>query len=571
MKNYFKFALVALLSMGLCGGALAQSKPTVNANNVNADGNVKILGTLNIGKQPATGSVEVPVLDQLNREIYVDQFGAVGNNASTDAANIQKAIDYGSSIGGAKVKLVKGKTYLLNTPLLAKKGVTIEGECSTATNDTNPPLLVCSRLRAAANMSAVITQADMTLPVHSFGLVNVVIDGNKANFSVPSLIYVSLINGRFENNTIENGSGDCLFYDKNNLAAWVTWIRDNTIGGCTGYGLIFKGSDARIESNYISGNGNNVLIEATGAYAFTNNMLDNSTNGYGLEIKNAPILDQSLNTVVGNYFNNHKTADILVSKDATFPNISFRTTISANIFHASSVLGTGANIVIQPNIRDGLITGNVFSDSGPAHVKFETGVGNGNWQIIGNSHSGALATGSRIVNAPGSTQMSGGGSQGVFNRLSSMILSSSAANISIPDTQLNVYGNDTVLTQANVAARVGLSKGSAGFDAALLMGVEGGNAPFISAHDGEGTGALPGQLKFNSIVSMTWGATVNADGVPRKLKVYTVATLPACNSGLQDAMAAVSDATAPTYNGALAGGGAVRVPVFCNGSAWSAH
>jgi len=33
----------------------------------------------------------------------------------------------------------------------------------------------------------------------------------------------------------------------------------------------------------------------------------------------------------------------------------------------------------------------------------------------------------------------------------------------------------------------------------------------------------------------------------------------------------VSDATTPTYNGALTGGGAVYVPVFCNGSAWVSH
>jgi hypothetical protein len=58
---------------------------------------------------------------------------------------------------------------------------------------------------------------------------------------------------------------------------------------------------------------------------------------------------------------------------------------------------------------------------------------------------------------------------------------------------------------------------------------------------------------------------------PLRLKGFTVATLPACAASGEGAMAYVTDATAPAYNAALTGGGAVRIPVFCNGSAWTAH
>ena len=51
-----------------------------------------------------------------------------------------------------------------------------------------------------------------------------------------------------------------------------------------------------------------------------------------------------------------------------------------------------------------------------------------------------------------------------------------------------------------------------------------------------------------------------------RLRVYTVATLPA--AGTNGRAAAVSDATLPTFLGALTGGGAVSTPVFDNGSAW---
>ncbi|ACL61103.1 glycosyl hydrolase family 28-related protein [Methylobacterium nodulans] len=56
-----------------------------------------------------------------------------------------------------------------------------------------------------------------------------------------------------------------------------------------------------------------------------------------------------------------------------------------------------------------------------------------------------------------------------------------------------------------------------------------------------------------------------------KAAAYTVSGLPACNATTRDMLAVVSDATSPTYRGALTGGGAVRTPVFCDGVSWSAH
>lgn len=59
--------------------------------------------------------------------------------------------------------------------------------------------------------------------------------------------------------------------------------------------------------------------------------------------------------------------------------------------------------------------------------------------------------------------------------------------------------------------------------------------------------------------SSVWG--VNFKGT------YTVGTLPYGNAGWR---AFVTDATAPTFLGALTGGGTVKTPVFHNGSAWVA-
>lgn len=55
------------------------------------------------------------------------------------------------------------------------------------------------------------------------------------------------------------------------------------------------------------------------------------------------------------------------------------------------------------------------------------------------------------------------------------------------------------------------------------------------------------------------------------LNPRTVSTLPTCNATTQYHWAVVTDATTPTYNGALTGSGAVIVPVFCDGTAWKSH
>ena len=55
------------------------------------------------------------------------------------------------------------------------------------------------------------------------------------------------------------------------------------------------------------------------------------------------------------------------------------------------------------------------------------------------------------------------------------------------------------------------------------------------------------------------------------LPTTVTASLPTCNAAHKGFLALVSDATAPTYNGALTGGGAVQALVLCSGAAWLTH
>jgi hypothetical protein len=55
---------------------------------------------------------------------------------------------------------------------------------------------------------------------------------------------------------------------------------------------------------------------------------------------------------------------------------------------------------------------------------------------------------------------------------------------------------------------------------------------------------------------------------PTRDGVYTVATLPAAGVSVAGDHAFVTDALAPVFGAAVAGGGAVKVPVYYTGAAW---
>jgi hypothetical protein len=113
---------------------------------------------------------------------------------------------------------------------------------------------------------------------------------------------------------------------------------------------------------------------------------------------------------------------------------------------------------------------------------------------------------------------------------------------------------------------------------------QGFNASFISAYR---TGGIKTELYVNSTrvefsdavkisnLAGTGIRTIVADASGNlsataliRLTSYTVSTLPA---GTQGDTACVTDATAPTYLGALIGGGTIKCPVFFNGTIWISH
>lgn len=124
---------------------------------------------------------------------------------------------------------------------------------------------------------------------------------------------------------------------------------------------------------------------------------------------------------------------------------------------------------------------------------------------------------------------------------------------------------------ANAASPVAQTLQSQGSRAGTDSNV-GGASYTIQSGTGTGTGTESSLILRSPVaVASGTGAQTNTTGLTINrgtavLVGYTVATLPTAPS--TGATAYVTDATTPTYLGALTGGGAVVCPVFYNGSAW---
>lgn len=122
---------------------------------------------------------------------------------------------------------------------------------------------------------------------------------------------------------------------------------------------------------------------------------------------------------------------------------------------------------------------------------------------------------------------------------------SSIVALRFPDDNFSMVGRDTAL---------------GGFSTTYYC--------FGGSGAGNGHNFFTGGVKASQTLKLRIADDAVAAGVPVRLKSYTVATLPA---GAEGDTAYVTDATAPTYLGALTGGGAVKCPVFYNGSVWVSY
>lgn len=212
-----------------------------------------------------------------------------------------------------------------------------------------------------------------------------------------------------------------------------------------------------------------------------------------------------------------------------------------------SLLGSS---ISQPISADGFVVGDLFAAT-PGVRKW--------------SHAYVVGDGtSQIGYLTGALSLSGSSVPGIPNFLNFRDSAGAprALVYQVSGTgALNVYGT---------AAPNGIAfqpSAAGGFPSLVAYGSDTNIGLFLRA---QGTG----QLIAQNLVSANAGLYVDTSvqfAVPARLRAYTVVTLPTCNGAIKDGMAVVVDASAPTYRGAVTGGGAVRTPVYCDGTAWTAH
>lgn len=119
----------------------------------------------------------------------------------------------------------------------------------------------------------------------------------------------------------------------------------------------------------------------------------------------------------------------------------------------------------------------------------------------------------------------------------------------------------TYLSGGNIQIRNGVSVGwttsliGAGNDVGFSRK---STAGFLQVNNGT-AGNASGNIEANTV------------SVKGSYTVSSLATAFPCSSTYTGMFAVVTDATVPTYNATLTGGGAVTIPVFCNGSNWVSH
>lgn len=213
------------------------------------------------------------------------------------------------------------------------------------------------------------------------------------------------------------------------------------------------------------------------------------------------------------------------------------------------------------------IVGGFFADnSSTGQIQIESGAGNGS--VIGSIFANG-GTAPIYGNATALTKLQFSGN--TFQNTTAYAGNLSATNFASP-SGVSVSSGGAVLLANRPAAQNGIVRyqtaGSdrwwAGVNNSAESGSNAGSNYIVQRYSDAGS-VIDSPL---TIVRST-GVVQLSDGV--SLPQLTVATLPTCNASYKGVLAAVSDATSPTYNATLTGGGSVSVPVYCNGSSWTSH
>lgn len=186
------------------------------------------------------------------------------------------------------------------------------------------------------------------------------------------------------------------------------------------------------------------------------------------------------------------------------------------------------------------VIGSQFDNNNSTGVSSSGSTGFSNLNLFGNTYSGAaqaLGLSANVANAATSYQDSSG-----TTRFPGRIL----------------LGNNVAILSNDASGNAQPMLFGDALNETVLEALSNSSDLLIEAPNGGGN------------LARFWTTHLELDEPPALPRV-TVESLPACGSTLVGALYGVTDATAPTYNGALTGGGSVATLAYCNGASWVAH
>lgn len=222
------------------------------------------------------------------------------------------------------------------------------------------------------------------------------------------------------------------------------------------------------------------------------------------------------------------------------------------------------------------IVGNKFNNGGVG-ILLDLGSGSTSDLIVtGNSFENAHFSGIQLQRSSGSAvfnnvvitgnqflvSSSSGSSAGIFSNNGTTFL----GNVTISGNLIQVTDTGSAtgilldyVTNASISGNTIIGAGGSSAEG-ILIGTHGTNIN-VGVNN-------VSNFSANIVAPTSTPATITGQ---LQLSSYVVASLPTCNTAIQYSLAVVTDALSPAYNGALTGGGAASIPVFCTGSAWLAH
>ena len=337
------------------------------------------------------------------------------------------------------------------------------------------------------------------------------------------------------------------FYDTNNTTGGHSVVVGNSSSGTSAYTSLTLLNDLANDNTFTHYAG---IFYNSSLYNDTSfGTAQNIANQLSLLGTDGPTLIGTLKS--GSYLN------VVVGGSATTNEVARFTSTGMTVGLAGTTLGTlklagntsGTTSIIPAAAASGTIT----LPAATGTVTLGTGV-NGNVPVWTGTNSVSSVTGFTFSNPVLSVNIGNAGDVGVLAGNSNTGAAARAVfkcSVSGVISEWAMYGNAYTtagLLKANLAA---LKSASA---EGMLIGVT-TNTYVVMVVNGTAAGNEVGR----------WTAARYASSVPVGLKGYTVATLPA---GVVGDTAYVTNALAPAYGVAVAGAGAVTVPVFYNGAAW---